>query len=269
LFNSVNHSQTVRLNPQWTHTCAYIRMQTTAQLVLILFITTNAPAGDTPVPSPSSPPALAFARYIASFQELDPFTESGPVRVLIEASLPERHEDARLLVIRETNQNERSEYALVEAGGDEVVANEVIARYLALEERIETLPVSSIAITPANYSFHLRGEVMTGSDKAYIYDIKPRKNGPDLIKGGLWINAETGSEVLVSGRLVDRASPGGVDLVRETKLGDGGPFVRITHLAFALPTLGRAELVITEYSAARQPVPAPRYFLRTLAAVRQ
>ena len=55
-----------------------------------------------------------------------------------------------------------------------VVANEVIARYFTLE-RIETLPVSSIAITPANYNFHLRGEVMAGTDKAYIYDIKPRK----------------------------------------------------------------------------------------------
>jgi len=30
------------------------------------------------------------------------------------------------------------------------VANEVIAGYLALEKRIETLPVSSIAITPAS-----------------------------------------------------------------------------------------------------------------------
>lgn len=224
-------------------------MQTTAQLVLILFITMNAPGGETPVRSSSSPSTLAFARYIASLQELDPFTESGPVRVLIEASLPEQHENASLLVIRETAQSQRSQYAAVEAGGDEVVANEVMARYFALEARIKTRPLSSIAITPANYNFHLRSEAMTGSDKAYIYDIKPKKNRPDLIKGALWINAETGSEVLVSGRLVDRASPGGgIDLVRETKLGDGGPFVRITHLAFALPTFGRAELVITEYS---------------------
>jgi len=233
-------------------------MQTTAQLVLILFITANAPAGDFSAPPPSSPSALGFARYIASLQERDPFTESGPVRVLIEASLPERRQDARLLVVRETGQSERSEYAVLEAEGDEVVANEVIARYFALKERIETLPPSSIAITPGNYKFHLRGEIMTGSDKAFIYDIRPRKNGSNLIKGALWINAETGAEVLVSGRLVDHASPGGgVDLVRETKLADGGPFVRITHLAFALPVLGRAELVITEYSPGHDPWQPP------------
>lgn len=37
-----------------------------------------------------------------------------------------------LLVILEKGQSERSEFAVLEAGGDEVVANELIARYFAL-----------------------------------------------------------------------------------------------------------------------------------------
>ena len=34
---------------------------------------------------------------------------------------------------------------------------------------------------------------------------------------------------------------------RETRLLDGTPYGRITHLVFAVPNLGGAELVITEY----------------------
>ena len=35
-----------------------------------------------------SVPALAFGKYLASLQERNPFTESGPVGMEIEASLP-------------------------------------------------------------------------------------------------------------------------------------------------------------------------------------
>ena len=76
-----------------------------------------------------------------------------------------------------------------------------LARYFALQEEIENLPLSSIQISPENYRFRLRGEVKTGIDSAYVYDITPRKRRPGLFKGQIWIEAGTGAEVLITGRL--------------------------------------------------------------------
>ena len=81
-------------------------------------------------------------------------------------------------------------------------------RYVALQEEIENLPLSSIQISPENYTFRLRGEVKTGIGSAYVYDISPRKRRPGLFKGQIWIEAGTGAEVLISGRLEGTPSIG-------------------------------------------------------------
>ena len=74
----------------------------------------------------------------------------------------------------------------------------------------------------------------------------PRKRRPGLFKGQIWIEAGTGAEVLISGRLEGARSIGSrVDFVRERKL-DGAAYARVTHLSFTVPLLGRGELVITE-----------------------
>jgi hypothetical protein len=43
--------------------------------------------------------------------------------------------------------------------GDGTVAEEVIDRYLALQELFDRLPLSSVAVTPANYKIRFAGEV--------------------------------------------------------------------------------------------------------------
>ena len=70
----------------------------------------HLPASDLSVRSQSRPESVAFARYIASLEQPDPFTEGGPVAVLIESSLPHLYKDAQLLAIRRMGENERSEY---------------------------------------------------------------------------------------------------------------------------------------------------------------
>ena len=60
-------------------------------LLLVLLIATfcaNAPASDSSEIISIGPPALAFARYVASLNQRSPFTESGPIRLDIDASLP-------------------------------------------------------------------------------------------------------------------------------------------------------------------------------------
>src|SRR6266478_2176786 len=94
-----------------------------------LLIPINAPAATAAMIGPASSAGLAFARYIASVQERDPFTESGPVAVEIEASLPGLYKETRFVAIRETGESERSEYRVLNIEGDAIVAQEVIARY--------------------------------------------------------------------------------------------------------------------------------------------
>jgi len=164
----------------------------------------------------------------------------------IQASLPGLYKDAELLAIRTPGEDERSQYLVLGIEGDGAVAQEVVGRYLELERLMESLPPSSIAIAPANYKFHFRGEVKTGGGAAFVYNIAPRKNRTGMIKGRLWMD-ETGTAILVSGRLTAPDSMGGgIDLVREIKI-VGGASARVTHLRSAHPILGRSELVVTEY----------------------
>ena len=220
--------------------------------VLVLFMIQHLAASDLLVRSQSRPESVAFARYIASLEQHDPFTEAVPVAVLIEASLPHFYKDAQLVAVRRMGENERSEYLIVGIVGDGAALNEVATRYFALQEEIENQPLSSIQISPDNYKFRLRGKVKTGIGSAYVYDITPRKHRPGLFKGQIWIEAGTGAEVLIRGRLEGTPSRGSsVDFVRETKL-DGAGYARVTHLSFTVPLLGRSELVVTERPLGRQ-----------------
>jgi hypothetical protein len=206
----------------------------------------HLPASELSVSSQPRPESVAFARYIASLQQPDPFTEAGPVALLIESSLPHLYKNAQVLALRRTGTNERSEYGIVGLVGDGAALDEVTTRYFALQEEIEALPLSSILISPANYKFRLRGEVKTGIGSAYVYDITPRKRRPGLFKGQIWIEAGTGTAVLISGHLEHVTSIGSnVDFVREMRL-DGPAYARVTHLSFTTPLLGRSELVVTE-----------------------
>ena len=233
-------------DPRWLVRCTK-HLRPWGSLLLFLLVIPNVRAGDVLIRSQIAPQRATFGRYLEGLQERDPFAECGPVGVSIQASLPDLYKEAGVVAIRKTGEHERSEYAFLAAVGDGVVAEEVIARYLEVHKERENLSVSSIAITPVNYKFRFAGEVRTGGAAAYIYDVTPKKNRPGLIVGKLWMDSETGHEVMLTGRLMDTPSIGQhVDLVRDTKLLDGAAYARVTHLVFAIPRLGRAELVITE-----------------------
>jgi hypothetical protein len=124
----------------------------------------------------------------------------------------------------------------------------VIAPYLAVEDPIETQPVSSVAVTPVNYKFHYMGELGSGAAATYVFRITPRKKRDGLIEGELWIDSSTGAGVLQKGRLVK--TPRGfssIQVVRDIKLLNGVPGIRVTHVTIETRLAGRGELIITEY----------------------
>jgi hypothetical protein len=220
---------------------------TRASLMAVLFVVPQLSAGGDLLSRQLNPPeSVAFGRYLASLEHDSPFAESGPIGVLIEASIPALYKESVLLAVRQTGNNERSDYLIVGMGGDGAVAEEVIARYFAIEEQLENLPHSPTLITPENYKFRFRGQVKTGSGSAYVYDLTPRKRRRGLFRGQIWIDAATGSELLVSGHLTGAPSTGSsITFVREITLEASG-YTRVTHLTFDVPLLGRSELNVTE-----------------------
>jgi hypothetical protein len=195
-----------------------------------------------------SAPALAFGRYLAHLQERDPFTESGPVNVQIEASLPSLAKTGGMLAVRQMGASERSEYCVIRLDGDSTVKHQVIARYLTAEEQAEALPYSSTAVTPVNYKFRYLGSVETGGAAVYMFQIAPKKKRDGLIRGQIWIDLRTGVAVHQVGRLVKRPSVfiRKIDVTRDTNLQDGPPYTRVTHVFVETRLVGRAELTIIE-----------------------
>jgi hypothetical protein len=222
-----------------------------ALALLALVIPASTPADTLTIPE-SAPGSLAFARYIASLHRRDPFSESGPVSVVIEASLPALRKESRLVATRETGESERREYRVLESDGDPEVTQEVIAPYLAEQTQIENLPLSSVIITPANYHFRYKGETGLGDSSAHIFRIVPRKKREGLIRGELWIDSATGAAVVQAGYFVKTASAGirRLEMVRDTKLQDGSQYSRITRVAMETRGTGRGNLTITEFQPA-------------------
>jgi hypothetical protein len=212
------------------------------------FVEQTPPFGTATVTVEGSAPALAFGRYLASVQERNPFTESGPIDMEIEASLPGLAKRGSMQAVRQTGASERSEYRVIKFDGDSTVKQQVIARYLAAEQQAEGNPYSSVAVTPANYKFRYVGSVETDGTAVYIFQIAPRKKRVGLIQGQIWIDSATGIAVHQAGRFVKRPSVfiRRIEVARDTNLRDGLPYARVTHLAIDTRLVGRAELTITE-----------------------
>ena len=224
------------------------RPRTCALLLVALLIPGSTPA-DTLILAPPVPASLAFARYIASIHRRDPFRESGPVAVIIEASLPSLHKESRVLAIRDTNESERSEYRMLQSQGDAQVTDEVIAPYLAGEKELEDMPLSSVIVTPANYRFRFMGEVGTDASSTVVFRIVPKKKRQGQIRGEIWIDSATGVALVQAGYFVKTSSSGirRMEIVRDTKLEDGLPSSRITRVAVETRRSGRGYLTITEF----------------------
>jgi hypothetical protein len=200
--------------------------------------------------------ALAFGKYIASLRERNPFTESGPINMEVEASLPGLAKHGKMLMVRETGASERTEYSAIRFDGDSTIKQQVIARYLDAEDQAEALPYSTVAVTPANYRFRYLGSVENNETTVFVFQIVPKKKRTGLIRGQIWIDSATGIVVHQEGRLVKRPSVfiRTIEVRRDTNLRDGFPYSRVTHVAIETRLAVSAELTITErpWQAAEQ-----------------
>jgi hypothetical protein len=185
---------------------------------------------------------------LASLQARNPFTESGPICLKIEASIPGLAKQGSLLAIRQPGSSELDEYIVQKLGGDSLVRQQVIARYLVAEKEAEKLSYSSVAITPSNYKFRYVGSIGGEGNSVYVFQIVPKKKHQGLIRGEIWIDSATGFAVRQVGRFVKRPSffIRQMDVTRDIILHAGFPTSRVTHLVIQTRLVGRVELTITE-----------------------
>jgi hypothetical protein len=213
-------------------------------VILAMLLAGNIHAADAPIVTSTDGAAMAFARYIAGQTQATPWNVEA---IEIEASLPKMKTQGRLRAIRRLLLG-KPEYQVLEFEGDKTVRQQVILRYLSAQMQAALIPASSVAITPANYSFSYKGPVDNAGAAAYSFAIKPRKKREGLMKGELWIDGGAGAVVRQSGYLVKSPSifVKRVTLTRETGVRDGLAEERTTHLSVDTRLVGRAELTIHE-----------------------
>lgn len=220
----------------------------TSKVALIVVLMGAASGQQINIDNADNAPNLAFARYLSTLQERNPFTEAGPVAIEVDASVPGLMKQARLSAIRETDDSERSAYKNVKAAGDSMVQHQVIARYLEAQQQADALPYSSVAITPANYKFRYLYSMTDEETTLYVFDIRPRHKRIGLIRGQLWIDSATGIAVRSQGVFVKRPSVfiRGVQVQRDVDHDGAVPRIRTTHVSVDARLIGRAELTIKE-----------------------
>jgi hypothetical protein len=216
---------------------------------LFLFLVTTVWAGTAsdasveaarPVPNAT----LALHRHFAAGPGAVWSTET----IEIEASLPKLAEHGRLRAIRRLLPFGRPEYEVLATDGDRTVRQQVIARYLSAEVEAASLSPASVAITPANYRFQYVASISDGKTLTHVYEIRPRKKKAGLIKGQLWIDADTGMTVRQTGYLVRTPSifVRRISMTRDTLLRDGVAYAKRTSVEIDTRLVGRANLTITE-----------------------
>ncbi len=174
----------------------------------------------------------------------------------VEAWLPRLSEHGRLRAIRSLEPEGAPQYQKVEITGDRTVRQQVLLRYLRAE--IEGgKPNPATAITLANYKIAFRAQVAEGGYPAYAFKITPRQKRDGLIKGELWLDADTATVIHQSGYLVKRPSffIKRVAVTREYWLNRGVVEARTTRVHVDTRIAGPAELLIEERPIASQESP--------------
>src|SRR5579883_1650073 len=110
-------------------------------LLLASSVVSIVQAADASVEAYGGSQAVAFAKYVVSQEQPDSFANCWTVGVIIEASLPGLYKSATLAAIRMPGQNKGGDLQVLQIAGDGTVAEEVIERYFALRESIESLPL--------------------------------------------------------------------------------------------------------------------------------
>lgn len=192
------------------------------------------------------------SKYVDATHAQQELMRGAQMDVDIEAKIPSLEKHGRLLALRKISRLGVITYKALGFSGDNTVKQEVITRYLTAES--EGRENGSIAISPANYKFKLKGEMVRNGRRMDVLQITPRKKAVGLFKGELWVDAETGMPVRESGQFVKSPSLflKKIAFVRDYEMQDGVSIP--AHLESRVDTrvVGRAELQVSFSNFTRQ-----------------
>jgi hypothetical protein len=196
-------------------------------------------------------PAIV-SKYVDATHTQQEALRGVQMEVDIEAHLPRLEKHGRLRALRKISRLGVITYKALGFSGDNTVKQEVITRYLAAES--EGREKGTIAITPANYKFKLKGETERNGQRVDVLQITPRKKAIGLFKGELWVDAETGMPVRESGQFVKSPSVflKKIAFVRDYAIQDGVAVPAHIESTVDTRVVGRAELQISFGNFTRQ-----------------
>lgn len=174
--------------------------------------------------------------------------------VEIEASVPKLKKQGKLRALRSISKLGKITYKILGFQGDNVIKNEVIARYLEAEQQAQDS--QKLAINKQNYKFKYKGTHKLRDDSViYVFFLSPRKKLVGLFKGEMWLDYKTYLPVMEKGRFVKNPSVffKKVEFVREYKIENGKPVPMHMDSTIDARVVGKVNLSI-EYA---KPAPEP------------
>ena len=116
-------------------------------------------------------------------------------------TLDNRSRHASMVVHVTVDPDGYKRFAIVDESGSSAVRKHVFHKILE-EESVASNPKlrSQSQISPENYSFESAGVEMVNNRRAYVIDLKPRKERKYLIAGHIWVDAEDYAVMRVEGK---------------------------------------------------------------------
>ena len=183
-------------------------------------------------------------KYLDATKVQQEALRGSQMEVSIDARLPRLEKQGRWRALRIVPKLGKITYKALGFSGDTTVKQEVIARYLSLES--DQHDANSIAVTPTNYKFRLKAKLTQGDRRIDIFELNPKKKKVGLFKGELWLDADSGMPVKISGQWVKSPSVfvKKIEFVQEFELQNGVSLP--SHIESTVDTrvAGRAELSI-------------------------
>jgi hypothetical protein len=174
------------------------------------------------------------------------------MEVSIDARLPQLEKQGRLRAFRFVSRLGKITYKALGFVGDNTVKKEVIVRYLSLDTDNGSSS-TDVSVTPANYHFRFKAKLNQGDRAIQVLELTPKKKHwwggykVGLFKGELWLDADTGMPVRLSGQWVTNPSVfvKRVEFVQEFEIQQNGVSIP-SHIESTVDTriAGRAELSI-------------------------
>jgi len=188
-------------------------------------------------------------KYLEASRTQQLVLRGGQMEMKLNAKLPRLGKQGVLLALRRISKFGKITYNALGFSGDNMIKNEVIARYLALDA-----DGNDVAITPANYKFRYKGQSYRDNRQIYVFSVAPRRKALGLFRGELWMDAATAMPVRQSGRFVKTPSVflKKVEFIQDYELQDGVAIPKHFQGTADMRVVGRAELSIDFSNFTRQ-----------------